>query len=250
MNDESKDELIDEYEYEDDWEDDWEDEDEEDQAPRRYHTLSAPAVASLVFGVLSAATVADWTVAVVPMVGIILGFVALRRIKKKPEIMTGRGLARAGIILSVLLWTVGYGWQLYARRSECPHGYTRISFDTLQPDPDKPHELIPPAILDLEPSETDPAKMNQKVFIKGYMYPGRRTIGIRQFIMVPTMGHCQFCSSILKSTDMVFVRFQGDLAPNFTNNLVAVGGKLRVDQAQAARAFGGLPYVVEADYFQ
>src|SRR5690242_20614145 len=64
-----------------------------------YRALSTAAVASLVLGVLSILTLLDWWLGLIPFAGVILGIVALRKIRKQPEEYTGRGVAVVGIIL-------------------------------------------------------------------------------------------------------------------------------------------------------
>ena len=196
------------------------------------------AVASLVFGVLSILTVFSWFFAVVPLLGIMLGRLALHRIRDFPGELTGRGLAWAGVAVSLGLWIFGCACLVFTRYREVPYGYTALSFESLQPDKDVPGEKIPPAILDLQ---------DKKVFIKGHMYPGRRSMGIKQFILVPTIDHCKFCSRQLKSTEMILVTLAGDLNTRYRSRLTGFGGKLRIDAEQASRAFGGLPYRIEAD---
>ncbi len=204
-----------------------------------YRAVSLLAVASLVFGVLSILTVFSWFFAVIPLAGIVLGRLALQRIRDFPSELTGRGLAWAGLVVSLGLWIFGSTCLVFARYREVPYGYTALSFESLQADEDVPGEKIPLAILDLE---------DKKVYIKGYMYPGRRSMGIKQFILVPTIGHCKFCSRQLKSTEMILVTLAGDLTTRYRSHLAGFGGKLRIDAEQAARAFGGLPYRIEADY--
>jgi hypothetical protein len=116
----------------------------------------------------------------------------------------------------------------------------------MQPNPSNKGEVVPQEILDLQFDETemDP----KRVFIKGYIYPGRQTIGLKKFILVPSQSHCKFCSSQLKSTEMIDVKLEGDLKIDYRRQLVRVGGKLTVNKAEASRPLGGFPYVLDADY--
>ena len=136
------------------------------------------------------------------------------------------------------LWVVGAGCYVYGQHRGVPHGYKLISFDDLQPDPDVSGEVIPPAALELN---------DKKVFIRGYMYPGRQYTRIKQFILVPTFGHCNFCSRMLKSSDMIRIKLVGDLMTDYKNRIAGFGGTLRIDQEQASRPFGGVPYEIDAD---
>ncbi len=135
----------------------------------------------------------------------------------------------------------------YIQKHSVPAGYKAITFDDLQPNPDDPSEIIPQAAFDLEPNDKDPDK---RIFISGYIYPGRRTVNIKEFIFVPTLSHCNFCTAQLKSTEMINVKFTGDLTTDYTLNEIKIGGKMRIDRDQLLNPLGGLPYQLEADYLQ
>lgn len=208
-------------------------------ASPRYRAVSKLAVLSLTLGVLSISTVLSWYLSAIPVLGIVLAWLALRRISDFPSELTGKGLAWVGLGLSVGLWAFGGGCLAYSQMKEHPHGYTWISFADLQPDRDDPQVKIPPDIYELQ---------GKKVYLKGFMYPGRQNVGIKQFILVPTIGHCAFCTRKLKSTEMIYVTLAGDLSTRYRTSKVGFGGKLEIDSAQANRPFGGLPYRLEADY--
>jgi hypothetical protein len=204
-----------------------------------YREVNRFAVIGVVLGALSILTMFGWFFGVLPLAGIVLGILALRQIDAAPGDMTGRGFAIAGIVLSAVLWIVGTGYIVFVAINEVPVGYTVLTFEDLQPNPDNAGELIPQKILDLE---------DKYVYIKGYMYPGRQNTGIQQFVLVPSRFHCQFCQRDLKSTEMVQVSTVGDLLADFAVNKTGVGGKFHVDLGEATRPLGGLPYKIEADY--
>ena len=150
--------------------------------------------------------------------------------------------------MAIVFWLSGMYIQNYIQHHTVPSGYKPITFDYLQPNADQPGEIIPPAAFELEPADSNPGK---RVFIQeGYIYPGRRSINIKEFILVPTIGHCQFCTRQLKSTEMINVKFSGDLTVDYTTRPIKIGGKLRIDRDQAVNPLGGLPYQLEADYVQ
>lgn len=164
--------------------------------------------------------------------------------------MHWRGICPAGIAVAVIFGLSGTSIQHYIQRHSVPAGYKAITFDNLQPDLDKQGEIIPEAAFDLEAVDKDPDKRDKRIFITGYIYPGRRTINIKEFILVPTVSHCQYCQPDIRSTQMMLVKFTGDLSIDYTNDLIKVGGKLRIDRDQILNPFGGLPYQLEADYLQ
>lgn len=210
--------------------------------PGRYRTVSAMAVASLAFGVLSSLTVLHWAVGLIPAVGVLLGYLALRRIAEVPEEMTGRGLAFSGLILSVVFGTLGYTVLAVAKVREFPSGYDEITHRDLQPDPNVPGQQIPPKAYD---SQYVPLRDN-RVGIKGYMAPTRYQSGLKQFILCPAIPNCQFCTPDPKPTEMVLVRLQGDREAKYTTHEIKVGGRFRVDEDSPF----GTPYLLEADYLQ
>jgi hypothetical protein len=205
----------------------------------QYRAVSQAAVASAVCGGLSFLTVFGAYFIVVPAAGLALGWNARQRIREVPGELTGRGLAWAGMVLSVVLGTLGAGalWAYDLR--DVPWGYKKVAWDGLQPDAKDPTELLPPEAKDLD---------GKRIFIKGFMYPGDRSIGIKEFILVPTLSHCNFCSPQIKSTEMILADLQGDLTTVYKRRETAIGGVLRIDELEVAKPLGGFPYVIEVDY--
>jgi len=216
-----------------------------DEALLRYRSVSAPAILSIVVGIFSILTVFGWVFWIIPLLALVLGWRALKSIEAAPEEYTGAGLAYSGIATALVLWLLGFGIHHYKQKYSVPSGYKVVTFDDLQPA--SKNVIIPPLAFDLEPTDKD---RNKRIYIEGYIYPGRRTIGIKEFVLIPTLGHCQFCRRDLASTEMISVKFTGDLTTNYTTSLVRVGGKFHVDRQQATNPFGGLPYKLETDYFQ
>ncbi len=200
----------------------------------RYRALSPAAVVSLVLGILSFLTMFWWPLAIIPIAAMALGWHAHRRIQAAPEEWTGLKLAQWGIGLALALWIIGYSWLLAGMR-EIPFGYELISYERLQPDPNKPMEPIP---------ESASLMNDKKVYIKGYMKPSRRQTGIKDFIMCPTAGQCPFCNPEPKPTEMIHVTLQGGATTAYTNHEIGVAGRLHVDPSDP----GGLPYSLDADY--
>jgi hypothetical protein len=215
-------------------------------APVPYRALNVTAILSLVFSAFSILTVFGWIFWAVPILSIALAVRALKHIRYASLEYTGEGFARAGIAVAIVLWLSGMYIQNYIKQHTVPSGYKPITFDYLQPNPDQPGEIIPPAAFELEPSDNNPDK---RVFIQeGYIYPGRRSINIKEFILVPTLGHCNFCTRQLRSTEMINVKLSGDLTVDYSSRPIKLGGKLHIDREQAVNPFGGLPYQLEADY--
>jgi hypothetical protein len=205
--------------------------------PSRYRALHPLAVVSTVVAGLSIITMLHWALAVVPLAGILLGWAALRQIRKAPDEWTGLRLAQIGIVLSAALWVFGYGWLLFAKTSEVPPGYQRLSYDDLQPDPSKPTEPIPQTARDLN---------DAKVFVQGFMQSRRQLTGIKEFILQPASGECAFCIPSPKPTEKIRVILQGDMEAAYTSHLISVAGRFRVDLTDPS----GIPYAIEANYLK
>jgi hypothetical protein len=208
--------------------------------PTRYRALNPLAVASVVIGPLSittalASTFAGWLMlASVPLAGMILGWAALRQIRKAPHEWIGRELAWTGIGLSAFTWLVGTVLAWIPHQSEVPFGYTYVPYENLQPDPAQPTMPIPQTALDMQ---------DKKVFMKGFMQPRRQQTGIKEFVLCPTNGECPFCTPNPRPTEMIRVILQGDLEAVYTTRLIKVAGRFRVDPDDLS----GVPYAVEAD---
>jgi hypothetical protein len=201
----------------------------------RYRALNPLAVTSTVLGALSIVTALHWGLAVVPLAGIIVGWIARRQIRRAPEEWIGARLVQVGIWLSVAMWLFGYGWLISARSSEVPYGYQRITYGMLQPDPLKPTEPIPQSAIDMD---------DRKVYMQGYMQSRRTLTGIKEFILCPTNADCPFCTPSPRPTEKVKVILEGDLEATYTTHPIGVAGRFRIDRNDT----GGTPYELKADY--
>lgn len=207
-----------------------------------YRVVSPWAVASILLGILSVTAALDRLFIFIPLAGVIAGWRALRQVRRFGEVQTGSALARAGIVTSVFFGLSGVVFLHFVMR-DVPYGYTEIAFEDLQP---KSGEFVSRYAVELQPT----LSRDQKVFIKGYIYPGRRTREIKEFVLVPTLGHCSFCMPQIRSTDLIRVKLVGDLIVDYRSTRIGVGGRLRVDQEAARNPWGQVPYSLEADYVQ
>ncbi|MEO6809284.1 MAG: DUF4190 domain-containing protein [Isosphaeraceae bacterium] len=67
-----------------------------------YRAISPLAVVSLILGLGTALSFADLSFLVAGVLAVVTGLVADRTIRRKPDVLTGRGLARAGIGLALV----------------------------------------------------------------------------------------------------------------------------------------------------
>jgi hypothetical protein len=82
------------------------------------------------------------------------------------------------------------------------------------------------------------------VLIKGYMYPGKQTQGIRQFLLVRDQGDCCFGGNP-KITDRVLVQLAVPAGIDFTPRMVKIAGRFQVRPAGAPEIGGGVLYHLE-----
>jgi hypothetical protein len=231
--------------------------------PGRYRAVTALGVLSLAFGVLSALAVVEWVWGVLPAAGIVLGWIALRRIYRTPEEITGAGFAKAGVIFSAVFWAVGVSYLTYVYFTQAPAGYKPVSYAMLQLPPDAPPgQLVPPAAEELD---------GERVYIRGYMVPGRQQSGIKRFFLSDDPGVCSFCVPKPKVTQLIEVKLTNDMEAEYTTHLIGLGGKFRVDtgrpkkkteekpeeaarlkpgEVPPERPGGGVVYQLEADYLR
>jgi len=202
-----------------------------------YRAISPLAAASVAAGLLSVLALLDWALGVIPAVGILLGLLGRRSILRRPEELTGLRLAKVGIVLSVLFLVVGWSRLTYVYFTEVPDGYQRLSYQALQPDTSVPGELFPPAARELD---------GQRVFIKGYVYPGPQTRGIQRFLLCRDNGDCCFGGQP-KLTDMISVELKEPLRLDYATRPFAVGGTFRFKPSRSPDGQFAILYHLEAD---
>ena len=203
-----------------------------------YRAMSGLAAASLAFGFLTVLTCLHWGLGFIPLIGILLGVLALKRIGRAPEERTGFGLAWAGIGVSVLLWIAGCSVQLHLYYSQAPSGYFPLPYSLLHREPGAPGGPVPPAAYDFD---------EKRVFIKGYMTAGRQHRGIKNFILCRDNGVCAYCNPRPDPTDLIEVKLIHGLEADYTTHLIGVGGKFKVHPDAGKPGFRGIFYKLEAD---
>src|SRR5260370_23072337 len=64
-----------------------------------YRAISPGAVVSLIFGILAVLSFASWYFLAFAAAAIVVGVLSGRKIQKMPDVLTGNGIAQAGIAL-------------------------------------------------------------------------------------------------------------------------------------------------------
>jgi hypothetical protein len=208
----------------------------------QYRALSTSAVASLIVGVLSSIAVLDWVLVAIPIIGVALSSFAWWKVRRHRDEFSGEILVRWGFVLSLVFLACGPAWLTYAYVTELPSGYERVSYAELQPDPAEPGQQVPPTALELD---------GKRIFIKGYVYPGREKDGIRQFLLVRDQGDCCFGGNP-KITDRIQVTLVDPLRLSYQPRVHKVGGTFHVkpQQTTVGGAKGGVFYHMTADHLQ
>ena len=208
-----------------------------------YRSLTAGAVGSFICGILSILTVIHWIFAVFPFMGIILGLYSVRKILSASEVLSGVGLASAGVALSFLFSAIGFSCLYYNSLYSVPPGYEEITFEQLAPR-DLRTGRLPPEIVELaEATQTQ----GRRVFVEGFMFPTRKMTDIDRFVLVPYLEQNKFGAPTIKSTEMVEVILQGELSVVYRTSAVKVGGILYINPNHAS---GEPAYRIDADVFR
>jgi hypothetical protein len=217
-----------------------------------YRPMHSGAIASLVFGLLSVLVAlagrdtfeSAVLMTPLPLIGLALGYFAVRRISATPDMYKGLAAARAGIALSLFFLVAGIGYAGYVSVTEVPEGYAPMSFADLKPDEVdlRGNHIVPPDVAKLD---------GQKVFIKGYFRPdsAKFTKNVKQFLLVRDNNQCCFGDmSTVQFFDQMSVAMSGDLAVDYKPGLYRMGGKLHIKPENAVNGSQLPVYVLEADH--
>ncbi len=203
-----------------------------------YRAVSALAVVGLLFSLFTPLMLlSNWFV-LCPMIGVLCGLIGLYQVLSSPFDYTGRYFAVAGVILSLLLGLAAGGWSIWRYYFSIPEGYTVVHFLELRPDPETKQ---------FSPRITKLAKDKEKIYIRGFMFPGRQMAGIKDFTLVRTVEHCKFCSPEQNPFDMIYIHMVGEMEVRYRRTAVHVGGILHLNEHFR---YGEIPYLIEADCFR
>ena len=197
-----------------------------------YRPLSGTAIAAAALAVVSPVVFLGWSFAAVPAVATVLAAVAVRDTSHRPEAVSGRGLALAALGAAFLLLVTGLVTLTLGYIAELPAGYARLNYVMLQPLPGDPPTAVPDSAREMA---------GHDVLLKGYMYPGSKQRGITDFLLVRDQGDCCFGGNP-KITDRVLVRLTDSGGIEFTQRLVKIAGRFRVEPAGTADLGGGVLY--------
>lgn len=209
-----------------------------DEAGLQYRALHTGALIALVLGIVSvfvvvtAASSFEWCLvtAPIPAIGILVAVRSLAKIRRFPDQYTGAGLAKAGLILSMIFLVGGVAYGGYVYATEVPEGYARLSFNDMKPSEldERSGTIVPAEVAALD---------GKKIFIKGYIRQDSisQMFNIGDFLLVRDNQQCCFGSlSNVKYYDQIRVKMSGSHLVNYSPGVVRIGGVLRIEQPKSA----------------
>jgi hypothetical protein len=205
----------------------------------QYRALCPLAVLSAILGVLSFLSIftESWSnrllITLIPLGGVVAGYLALIRIERAPTELLGRRLAQAGMATAVVLWLAGIiiGGILYS--SVIPAGYQPIDYTTLWPEGSGVGRPIPPSVRIME---------DKKVFLRGFMQARRQLNNIKEFILMPTSGECPSCPSPVQG-QLVRVILPDDMTTSYVTHQIGVAGRFHISENDPS----GVIYQIKAE---
>lgn len=207
----------------------------------QYRALSIPAVISLLLGILSIPAMAITALLFIPLIGLVLGYITIHRLRDRTHEYSGRGLALVGTVLSSVSLLVGIGFSSWTYATEVPDGYARITFDDLQKDEARPDLPFRESALQLN---------GKRVFVKGYVLSNEKRNDLDSFILVPDLGTCCFGGQP-KLNDMIEVKLKPPLKTGFTYFRRKLAGTLTVDPTyKRPDGVDGGHFKLEAEYLR
>ena len=215
----------------------------EGQSEFSYRPIPVLAPISLVLGLCSVVGLASAIGLAVPLTGVVLAVLGLRQISRAHGEYGGFKLTVSGLVLSSICLLAGSTLHAYTYATEVPEGYERLSFRWLaqqKPIIEDGQTRIHPDAKSLD---------GQKVFLKGYMYPGQQKTNLKKFVLCKDTGQCCFGGKPAL-TDMVVVEFVNDARAHFRElSLVNVAGTFRAKKVVDGGEISSL-YALEAEYFK
>lgn len=206
-----------------------------------YTSLSRAAVLSLVFGILGLLSWYSPLLLFLSMLGALFALAAYANLKKYPQELSGKNLARLGGLLSLSMLIASPIKHTLVYYTELPDGYERISFAALKSPVGAP-DVPPQTALDLD---------GKKVFLKGYIHPtSLSSNAAKTFVLVPDWATCCFGQQP-PLTHMIEVKLTGENFASKSLKRHSLAGTLSVrPYMKPVEGLQGVFYELEADHFK
>jgi hypothetical protein len=155
------------------------------------------------------------------VVGTMVGTVAFWQVSRSNGALGGRVIAGLGLTMSAMLLVISSALHAYTVATEVPEGYQRLHFA---------RDIATKGFVNAngrQSHHSDIVKLNdQKIFLKGYMYPMGKKDGLTDFILVKDNQECCFGGEP-KLTDMVLIKMKEGTTAKFYTSLVSVAGTFK-----------------------
>ena len=205
-----------------------------------YRAVSSAAVVSLVFGIASILAFLDWMLLFFPLVGLVAGLMAGRKVRQYPEQFSGGGLARTGVLLSLAALVAAPVWLWYSMISEAPEGYLRISYAELQPDRGTRRRISPVRRRSWMASGSSSR-------VSCILDRSDRAFGVSSFAATTALAALEG----LRRNPPTWsnVRLAGELKAEYATRVTRVGGIFHVDPSSSGSGLDAR-YHLEADFIR
>lgn len=147
-----------------------------------YKSISRGAVVSVCMGLFAFTGFLFAPGAAFAVLGICAALYARYSIRKYPQELTGRGVAKFGMLLSLVLLLSTSTMHTYIYFTEVPPDHERLTFGAIKA----------PKHLKWQPPKTALEMNGKQVFIKGYTFPGKQKKNLSKFLLVGDFGDCCF----------------------------------------------------------
>jgi hypothetical protein len=135
-----------------------------------YRPMPAMVPVSMAFTVLSCLALMSDLLLIVPLIGIVIAFIAYFQVSRSQGNLSGGGLAIGSMVVMLAMF-LGFGtMHVHAYTTEVPDGYARVNFTS---DISLKGLQTADGQIGIHP---DVAKLaNQPIYLNGYLYPVRVT---------------------------------------------------------------------------
>lgn len=207
-----------------------------------YRPVPPTAPAALVIGLVSLLSLLTEFILPLTLAGVLIGFLAVRRIRKFPTEYSGLWIAQSGLALCVILIPTSIAIHTHTYLTEVPEGYKRLNFNQ---DISKKGFVFDQGRHKFDP---DVEKLgDQKVFVKGYMLVQGQVETVNEFLLCRDSGDCCLGGKPA-ATDMIYVKVpEGGVPFQYSQGMVFVAGTFKL---LTPNPVGAQPaYAIEPTHF-
>lgn len=196
-----------------------------------YRPVPPTAPVTLVIGLVSLLALLTEFILPLTLVGVLVGLLAVKRIRRFPNEYSGLWIAQSGLALCVALIPASIAIHTHTYMTEVPEGFQRLNFNQ---DISKKGFVFDQGRNSFHP---DVARLgDQKVFIKGYMLVQKDAQSVNEFLLCRDSGDCCLGGQP-DVTDMIHVRVaEGGEPFKYHPGMVFVAGKFKLLSANPVGA--------------